>query len=155
MIVRGARVVTPGRDLGVADVRIENGVITGVAAKVSPTEGEHVIEADGLTLLPGFVDIHSHGRGGADFCDATDAAFDKIGRGKLADGVTGFLATGLTRPEEELAEMCAAAERYKRRTGNGKRIPRAKRVAEGDALAGVGMGNPPPPRLRRTSGEWI
>ena len=141
MIVSGARVVTPGRDLGVADVRIENGVITGVAAKVSPTEGEHVIEADGLTLLPGFVDIHSHGRGGADFCDATDAAFDTIGRGKLADGVTGFLATGLTRPEEELAEMCAAAERYKRRTGNGKRIPRAKRVAEGDALAGVGTGN--------------
>ena len=28
--------------------------------------------------------------------------------------------------------------------GNGERIPRAKRVAEGDALAGVGMGN----------GEW-
>ena len=141
MIVSGARVVTPGRDLGVADVRIENGVITEVASKVSPTEGERVIEADNLTLLPGFVDIHSHGRGGADFCDATDAAFDTIGRGKLADGVTGFFATGLTRPEEELAEMCAAAERYKRRTGNGKRIPRAKRVAEGDALAGVGTGN--------------
>ena len=109
MMIRGARVVTPGRDLGVADVRIENGVITEVAAKVSPKEGERVVEADGLTLLPGFVDIHSHGRGGADFCDATDAAFDTIGRGKLADGVTGFLATGLTRPEEDLAEMCAAA----------------------------------------------
>ena len=27
------------------------------------------------------------------------------------------------------------------RVGNGERIPRAKRVAEGDALAGVGMGN--------------
>ena len=141
MIVSGARVVTPGRDLGVADVRIENSVIAEVAAKVSPTAGERVIEADNLTLLPGFVDIHSHGRGGADFCDATDAAFDTIGRGKLADGVTGFLATGLTRPEEELAEMCAAAERYRRRTGNGERIPRAKRVAEGDALAGVGTGN--------------
>ena len=121
MTVSGARVVTPGRDLGVADVRIENGVIAEVAAKVSPTAWERVIEADGLTLLPGFVDIHSHGRGGADFCDATDAAFDKIGRGKLADGVTGFLATGLTRPEEDLAEMCAAAERYRRRTGNGER----------------------------------
>ena len=74
MIVSGARVVTPGRDLGVADVRIENCVIAEVAAKVSPTAGERVVEADGLTLLPGFVDIHSHGRGGADFCDATDAA---------------------------------------------------------------------------------
>ena len=49
----------------------------------------------------------------------------------------------------------AALKNGKRGTGNGERIPRAKRVAEGDALAGVGMGNPPPPRLRRTSGEWI
>ena len=117
MMIRGAHVVTPGRDLGVADVRIENGVIVEVGAKISPTAGERVIEADGLTLLPGFVDIHSHGRGGADFCDATDTAFDTIGRGKLADGVTGFLATGLTRPEEDLAEMCRATERYKKRGG--------------------------------------
>ena len=36
-----------------------------------------------------------------------------------------------------LSGWCVA----KRGTGNGERIPRAKRVAEGDALAGVGMGN--------------
>ena len=117
----GARIVTPGRDLGVACVRVACGKIVAVGTDVCPVLGDEIVEADGLTLLPGFVDIHSHGRGGADFCDATDAAFDIIGRGKLADGVTGFLATGLTRPEEDLAELCAAAERYKRRTGNGER----------------------------------
>jgi hypothetical protein len=37
MIVSGARVITPGRDLGAVDVRIENGVIACVGAKVSPT----------------------------------------------------------------------------------------------------------------------
>ena len=98
----GARIVTPGRDLGVACVRIECGKIVAVGTDVRPVSGDEIIEADGLTLLPGFVDIHSHGRGGADFCDATDAAFDTIGRGKLEDGVTSFLATGLTRPEEDL-----------------------------------------------------
>ena len=111
--IAGARVVTPGRDLGVACVRIEGGKIAAVGTDVRPVAGDEVVEADGLTLLPGFVDIHSHGRGGADFCDATDAAFSTIGRGKLKDGVTGFLATGLTRPEDELAEMCRCAERYK------------------------------------------
>ena len=115
LAIVGARVVTPGRDLGVASVRIENGRIASVGPDVRPAAGDSVIEADGLTLMPGFVDIHSHGRGGADFCDATDAAFDTIGKGKLEDGVTGFLATGLTRPEEDLAELCAAAERYKAR----------------------------------------
>ena len=141
MLIKGAHAITPGRDLGVVSVRIEDGRVAEVGGGLVAKSGEETVDAEGLTLVPGFVDIHSHGRGGADFCDATDAAFDTIGRGKLADGVTGFLATGLTRPEEELAEMCAAAERYRRRTGNGERIPRAKRVAEGDALAGVGTGN--------------
>ena len=115
MLIKGAHVVSPGKDLGVADARIEHGRIAEVGRGLAAGSGEETLEAEGLTLLPGFVDIHSHGRGGSDFCDATDEAFDVIGRGKLEDGVTGFLATGLTRPEEDLAEMCRAAERYKER----------------------------------------
>ena len=113
MLISGARVLTPGRDLGVVSVRVEDGLIAAVGADVVPCAGDRVIDASGLVLIPGFVDIHSHGRGGADFCDATDAAFDTIGSGKLEDGVTSFLATGLTRPEDELAEMCRCVERYK------------------------------------------
>lgn len=113
LFITGARVVTPRRDLGVVDVRVEDGRIAAVASNIRVHDCDVRIDAAGLTLLPGFVDIHSHGRGGADFCDATDRAFEKIGVGKLADGVTSFLATGLTRPEEELAEMCRCAERYK------------------------------------------
>ena len=111
--IRGARVITPGHDLGVTDIIVDGGRIAAVGGSV-PAEGE-AIDADGLVALPGFIDIHSHGRGGADFCDLTDEAFDTIGRGKLADGVTGFLATGLTRPESDLAELCRCVERYKSR----------------------------------------
>ena len=114
MLIQGARVVTPGKDLGVTTLRIADGRIVDVQRSATAADSE-VLDATGLIALPGFVDIHSHGRGGADFCDATDEAFAKIGEGKLADGVTGFLATGLTRPEEELAEVCRCAERYKAR----------------------------------------
>ena len=114
-IIKGARVVTPGRDLGVTSVRIVDGVIAAVGEDAAPAAGDKVIDADGLTLLPGFVDIHSHGRGGFDFCDATDEAFETIGKGKTADGVTSFLATGLTLPEEELAELCRCAVRYRQK----------------------------------------
>ena len=113
--IASAHVITPGKDLGRANVRIVDGRIASVGADVRPAAGDRTIDAEGLTLLPGFVDIHSHGRSGSDFCDATDAAFETIGRDKLKDGVTGFLATGLTRPEEELAELCRCAERYKAR----------------------------------------
>ena len=115
MLIRGAHVYTPGRDFGLVSVRIDGGIIREVSSALVPATGEDVVEAEGLALLPGFVDIHSHGRGGADFCDATDSAFDTIGIGKLADGVTSFLATGLTRPEGDLAELCRATERYKAR----------------------------------------
>ena len=113
MVVANSHVVTPGKDLGVASVRIVDGRIAAVGTDVSPAAGDQVIDAEGLLLMPGFVDIHSHGRSGFDFCDATDEAFCTIGRDKLKDGVTGFLATGLTRPEEDLAELCRCAERYK------------------------------------------
>ena len=115
LFIKNAHAVTPGKDLGVACVRAEDGRIVAVGRDVRPAAGDRIVDADGLTLLPGFVDIHSHGRSGCDFCDATDAAFETIGRDKLKDGVTGFLATGLTRPEEELAELCRCAERYKAR----------------------------------------
>ena len=105
LFISGAHVVSPGRDLGVTNVHVADEHIVAVGADAHPAAGDRVIVADGLTLLPGFVDIHSHGRSGCDFCDATDAAFETIGRDKLQDGVTGFLATGLTRPEDELAEM--------------------------------------------------
>ena len=107
----GACVITPGQDLGVMDVVLD-GVRIAAVGGPALAYGE-TIDATGLIALPGFVDIHSHGRSGADFCDATDEAFGKIGRDKLADGVTSFLATGLTRPESDLAELCRAVERYK------------------------------------------
>ena len=115
--IGGARVVTPGRDLGVMEIVVDGERIVAVGGDPArkPVGQDETIDAGGLIALPGFIDIHSHGRGGADFCDATDAAFDMIGRGKLADGVTGFLATGLTRPEEDLAELCRCVERYKKK----------------------------------------
>ena len=113
MIIRNARVVTAGRDYGVTDIVIADGRIESVGS-ASAGEG---FDATGLIALPGFVDIHSHGRGGADFCDATDASFEKIATGKLEDGVTSFLATGLTRPEAELAEVCRCARRFSQTDG--------------------------------------
>ncbi len=130
-VIHGAHVISPGRDLGVVDVRVgDDGRIDAVGGPAAaPRPGDEIVAADGLTLLPGFVDIHSHGRGGFDFSDATDEAFDAIGRGKLADGVTSFLATGLTLPEDRLAALCHAAARYMARGGDAASRPRLPDVA--------------------------
>lgn len=115
MLIQNAHAVTPGRDLGRASIRVAGDRIVDIGAGLAPAPGEEVVAADGLLALPGFVDIHTHGRSGCDFCDLTDAAFDTMGRDRLKDGVTGFLATGLTRPEADLAALCRCAERYKAR----------------------------------------
>jgi len=47
------------------DIRVENQTITEVDA-LSPLPGEEVRDAEGLYVLPGFVDIHIHGFAGAD-----------------------------------------------------------------------------------------
>jgi len=91
-------------------LRLEGGRIAEIGGR--PAAGDTVLDVGGLTALPGFVDIHTHGRSGYDYSDATDEAFDAMGRDRLRDGVTGFLATGLTMPEETLAEMCRCAVRY-------------------------------------------
>ena len=57
----------------VADIQVENGRITAIG--VLEQEGR---DMQGYTLLPGFVDIHIHGRGGGDFSDGTVSSMDRI-----------------------------------------------------------------------------
>ena len=113
MLLEHAHVISPDVDLPDASVRVRDGRIAAVGSDLAPEPGEKTVDLHGQYLAPGFIDIHTHGRSGHDFCDLTDTAFDVMGRDRLADGVTGFLATGLTRPESDLAEMCRCAERYK------------------------------------------
>ena len=58
ILLKGGRVVDPaaGRD-EIADVLIEDGVIVSVDASRS---GASVVDADGLVVAPGLVDLHTH-----------------------------------------------------------------------------------------------
>jgi len=61
VLIRGGRVLDPGWGKDeVADVLIEDGAIQAVRAKIKPERGVEVIEAKGLVVCPGFIDIHTH-----------------------------------------------------------------------------------------------
>jgi dihydroorotase len=86
------------------DVVVVDGVVTDLAASDAP-EGATVIDADGLVLLPGFVDLHTHlrepGREDAEtICSGSRAA--------AVGGYTAVLAMANTNPVTDTAE---AAER--------------------------------------------
>lgn len=60
LIANGTVVDGTGAPARRADVRIDGGTITAVAAGLVPNAGDTVIDAAGLVVAPGFVDLHSH-----------------------------------------------------------------------------------------------
>lgn len=63
---------------------------------------DNIIDADNNFLSAGFIDIHTHGAGGADLMDGTLDAYLTVARTHAKFGTTAFLPTTLTCPDEEL-----------------------------------------------------
>lgn len=60
LVIRRAHVVDPGAGLdGIQDVRVSSGHVTEVGEDL---RGTRELDADGLHLFPGFVDVHAHWR---------------------------------------------------------------------------------------------
>lgn len=122
-LLHNACIISPGFQLDNAAVLLHGERIERLfTAKQKLPEAEQKIDLEGQWLLPGFIDIHCHGRDNHDFCDASDAAFEQIGKGKLKEGVSGFLATTLTLPKQELRNTFMCARRYQKNNRDGARL---------------------------------
>ena len=84
MILKNGRVMTESFTLKKCDLKIENGMITGIADFIT---GEDAVDMNGCLILPGFIDSHLHGAMGCIIADeAPDLA--KITRYEATQGVT-------------------------------------------------------------------
>lgn len=63
-------------------------------------------------LVPGFIDIHTHGAVGCDFMDANLDSFKKISSYMPQEGVTGFLATTMTASQAEIENTLTITKNY-------------------------------------------
>lgn len=59
-------------------------------------EEAEIIDAEGLFIAPGLIDVHIHGSGGKDTMDGTEEALKAISSTIVKNGVTAFLATTMT-----------------------------------------------------------
>ena len=112
-IIRNAHVISPDVDIENAVVVLEGGRIKSVGRKdVKAKAGDTVVDVKGQYLMPGFIDVHTHGALTYDFCDADPQAVFKLAEAKLAEGVTTVLPTTLTVSHEELEVAAKNAKAY-------------------------------------------
>ena len=106
--------------------KIEEGSILikdGKIEKINPEDfkGE-VLDAKGLYLSPGFIDVHIHGAGGYDTMDGTVEALNTIAKVIVEHGTTSFLPTTMTVSTEEINKAMKVIKKLKEEGTDGANV---------------------------------
>ena len=102
-----------------------------------------VIDAEGLLVLPGLVDIHSHGAAGEDFSDGNPEGLKKILQYEKRCGITSYCPTSMTFPKERLRQIFASIK--------------GAQTEDGATVVGINMEGPflDPAKKGAHVEEWI
>lgn len=121
-LITNAHIISPGIDLPGGSVLVEDSKIIAVLQPGEIAEADKTIDAGGNMLMPGFIDIHSHGAGGCDTCDCKVESIRTIADCKMKEGVTTWLPTTLTLGTKTLADVCTVVKEYAA-SPNGSKTP--------------------------------
>jgi N-acetylglucosamine-6-phosphate deacetylase len=96
LLLHNARLILPDRVVERGSLLIASGRIASVApdeATKQSSSNADTLALDGLTLVPGFIDVHIHGAVGVDTMEASVEQLTKLSQFLLTQGVTGWLPT--------------------------------------------------------------
>ena len=102
LVLENARVILPDRELETGSVVIERGLITSVADGPTKTKAS-TRDLSGLTLLPGFIDVHIHGAVGIDTLEASAEQLGEVAKFLATQGVTSWLPTLVPASDEQFS----------------------------------------------------
>ena len=109
MLFINGRVFVDG-DFRDCDFGIENGRFSFIG-EGHEAEDKEVIDLDGRYVIPGLVDVHTHGSMGADFSDGDYEGLMKMAKYFAGEGVTSFAPAGMTLPYDVLAKAFACGKK--------------------------------------------
>jgi len=113
-------IFTPNEQIASSALIVEDEKIVEVARVDPKTVESQVIDAKGMYIIPGLIDIHIHGGQGCDTMDASEEALDSIAGFLAAHGVTSFLPTTVTASAQDtMRAVQAVASHPKPSTGAG------------------------------------
>ena len=107
MLATGGKILTAG-ELRDVEVLVCDSRVAAIGEGLDRT-GCEVFDLKGNWLVPGFIDIHTHGGFGVDVNAATRADYEKLAAFYASQGVTGFLASILTDTPEATERAIDAA----------------------------------------------
>jgi N-acetylglucosamine-6-phosphate deacetylase len=108
LLLVNARLVLPEQVAADSTLLFENGRIASISANDSLAVDRAEIDLRGLTVFPGFIDVHIHGAVGVDTMEASTADLDVVSRFLATRGVTGWLPTLVPAPARDYARAVEA-----------------------------------------------
>ena len=102
LLLNNARIVLEDRVIDRGSVVIESGRIAAVSDGPNSSNAE-ALDLSGLTLLPGFIDVHIHGAVGIDTIDATAKQLGEVSNFLATQGVTAWLPTFVPASHEQFS----------------------------------------------------
>lgn len=126
LLIRDAHIVSPGTDLSSTSLWIQGDRIARIGSAADLPKSETVLSAAGHLVVPGFIDIHTHGTAGVSAMDGTGEALRAMAAAKLREGVTTFLPTTWTESPQALERAMEGIAAYRQKSeAASARIPGA------------------------------
>lgn len=121
-------------------ILIENGTIK----EINPIKyyDEDVLDAKGLYISPGFIDVHIHGAGGYDTMDGTSEAINAISKTIAKHGTTSFTPTTMTVSIEDIRKSLSVIKNLKQNGCDGAHVLGVNLEGPFIASSAIGAQNP-------------
>ncbi len=109
--IYNGKIITPYRLISNGTIIVEDSKIISITEGNIDTQASLEIDACGNYISPGFIDLHVHGGGGADFMDGDVDSFLQVANTHAQYGTTAMSPTTLT---SEASDLITTFENYEK-----------------------------------------